>query len=177
VATALNGVPHRLLEQFDQASPIGWSQDGKDLYVEAGSWEESDMRKLSLSDNQLVRISPESGMFRGQTDGKFIYFERLGRPFSLVRIPATGGTDELVVDNVLFGFIICGNDICFERQDGNPPTPQGLNFFRFDMTAHTSKLIGKGLGSRYQMSGGPRFIYAEQHNPTSTHIMVLQNWK
>ena len=177
VATAVTGKPQRVLEKFDQATPIGWSQDGKNLFLDGGSWENSDIWNLRIADNKLTRIASGAGMWGAQTDGQFIYFTRPGRPFSLVRIPASGGPEKPVASDVFNFLILRGRYLFYDRQDGNPPTPQSINFYRFDLTAHTLKLIDKSVGSQSPMSRDQRFVYAELHNPTRRDVMIVQNWK
>jgi len=83
--SAVNWSPRRLLKRFEDTNLIGWSQDGGALFLVAGSGQDSDIWELRLADNQLARISSASGRSNEETDGKFVYFELLGRPFSLLR--------------------------------------------------------------------------------------------
>jgi hypothetical protein len=172
--------PRRLLTKFGQTTLIGWSRDGKDLFVKAGLWQDGDVSELRLADNRLTRISAVSDWSEEQADGDFIYFEHVIRPFPLLRIPAAGGPEELIVNGALHQFAVGGNDLYFVRQDENPPTKDGLFLYHFDLTTKAIRRIGKvtdfGYQSQFQLSPDKRFIYSEKHESPRRSIMLLQNW-
>lgn len=179
VCSAVNWAPRRLMKQFEDTNLIGWSQDGSALFLVAGSVQDSGIWQLRLADNQLTRISSASGRFNEQTDGKFIYSERLGRPFPLVRIPVAGGPDELLVNGALQQFIVTDRDLYYVRQDASPPTTEGLNLYRFNLATRSSRLVGNSLGfwrGQLQLSPGQRFIYGEKHDQPHRGIVTVQNW-
>jgi hypothetical protein len=173
--------PRRLLTKFDQTTLVGWSSDGNDLVVTAGSWQDADVSKLRLADNRLTRISAGSGWSEERTDGDFIYFERVMRPFPLLRIPAAGGPEELIANGVLQQFAVAGNDLYFIRQDASPPAKEGLFLYHFDLTTKVLRSVGKatdfGYQSQFQLSPDKRFIYTEKHALPRRNIMVVQNWR
>lgn len=175
IAPAANGSPRRLLKQFEEVTPINWSRDGKALFLLAGTEPDLSIWKLNLVDGQLTRIVPLSGQFAEQVNSEFIYFQRL--PFSLARIPIEGGPEEPVLSGVM-SFVVGSSALYFTRQDANPPTPEGLNLYRFDLPTHQSRFVARALafGQSLQLSPDGRFIYSEKHAPRRRDIMIVRNW-
>ena len=176
IATAANGTPRRLLDQFEEVGLIGWSRDSKALFLVAGTEPELNVWKLNLADNQLTKMLSRSDQLIEQSHGGFIYFRRLPS-FALFRIPIDGGPEEQLVNGVL-NLTVGVNGLYFVRQDAVPPRSDGLNLYRFDLSTHASQLITRSVnvGQSLQLSPDERFIYSEKHEPPRRHIMIVRNW-
>jgi len=173
IASINGGSSRRLLPQFDYVYGAAWSRDGNALYFVAQTKDGSPIWKLDLSSNKLTQITELPGQQVEGVDEKYLYVWRI--PFSLLRIPLTGGPEEPVVGDAL-SFVIGQNELYFVRQDAKPPTLQGLNLYRLNLATRATQFVANvGFGAAsLQLSPDGRFIYAERHDPPSSRIMLVQ---
>jgi Tol biopolymer transport system component len=176
VASVNGGSSRRVAEQFDDVYRVDWSRDGKALYLTTGSNGPWTIWKLNLTDNQLTKISQVAALPVELFDDNLIY-QRLNLvPFSLLRTPLTGGSEEHLFDNALF-FAIGTSDVYVIRQDSKPPTREGLNLYRFSLSTRTLQFItNAGFGTpALQLSPDARTLYAERHEPPHRRVMIVEN--
>lgn len=184
IASASGGTPRRAGDQFDDVGLIGWSEDGQSLYFSAGIQQslsagiiqgEWPVWKLNIAANQSIQVAKLAANPVDLVNG-YIY-QRLNRvPFSLLRTLLVGGPEEHILDEA-FSFAIGKNYVFFLRQDAKPPTPGGLNLYKFDLATRTSEFIANvGFASlALQLSADARSLYAERHEPPRRDIMLVQN--
>ncbi len=183
VASAAAGTPRRVGDQFDDASLIGWSEDGQSLYYSAGVHQsfsagiirgEWPVWRLNIVTNQATQVAKLSAHPMDLVSG-YIY-QRLDLvPFSLLRTPLGGGPVEHILDQAL-NFAIGTDYIFFIRQDAEPPTQGGLNLYRFDLATQTTEFITNvGFAAALQLSEDAKSLYVERNEPPRRDIMLVQN--
>ena len=173
IASGLDASPQQVPKQFENIYATAWSHDGKALFVAAASDGRDMILKLDPRDDSLVHIADVPTMsLEVSADDGFLYLTQ--RPFSLVRIPVTGGAVERVADGVLQSAV--GKDgVYILRQDSKPPSAEGLNLYRVSAVAGAPSFVGHVgfLPSSMQLSSNAELVYLRRDGPLQQRIMVV----
>jgi len=174
VASAVDGSPRRLLDQFESVYEADWSHDGKTLFAVARAKGADGIWKVELANGRAVRIDDRPArQMQVSHDDRFLY--RVSD--SLVRGSVGGGAQELVASGVL-QYAIGKNEIYFERQDSKPPSAAGLNLYRMDLADGPPQFVANigFVPSTMQLSMDGQHIYMERNGPLRMHIVAIQGW-
>jgi hypothetical protein len=106
------------------------------------------------------------------SDG-YLYLKQ--RPADLIRIPIAGGVVEHIASGVL-QFAVGGGEVLIERQDSQPPSPDGINLYRIQSRGAGPQLIAKvgfTTESMWASSDG-RQVGLERRQPYHTQVVTIK---
>ncbi|HSB16878.1 MAG TPA: hypothetical protein VLE22_20670 [Bryobacteraceae bacterium] len=99
-----------------------WSKDGRWIYHTSNRTGEYQVWKILSAGGEAVQVTRRGGYTPFETmDGKFVYYAKGLNEHSLWRVPASGGEESFVLDNVVSNrWVMLKNGIAILNMDAQP---------------------------------------------------------
>lgn len=180
VISTEGGRPRRLTtENTDEVLP-SWSRDGRWVYFGSGRGGDWQIWKTPVEGGQPVQVTTNGGYKALESaDGQFLYYSKRGS--SVWRAPIKGGEENLILDQVRYGYWdLFEKGICFLSAGGTPQP--AIEFFNF-ATRQVTPLTGPGNGKppygppNLAVSVDGQWVLYWQVDHIENDIMLVENFR
>ena len=159
VVNSSGGTPRQItFSKFDDQVP-SWSRDGKWIYFSSNRTGTRQIWKIPSDGGNAIQVTKNGGYAAFESyNGKYLYFTQTANNSNILKLPVTGGEEEIVNDKIL-------NDL---NWGGWALTEKGIYFAKIDSN-------GLGHISYYDFEtkkAKPIFITSKRIWPYSTKIDI-----
>lgn len=180
---SMGGVPTRITTETSHETTPSWSRDGRWIYFASDRSGALEVWKKPVAGGKAIRVTQSGGGPAFESDdARFLYFATSylsgqGSP-GLWRIPANGGKEERVLENVRFlERTLTGRSICYI----NLRTGLGPAIETFDIaTGKVTRLaVLEHIPSSWRLSVSPdgRWILYDVAESAGSDIMLVENFR
>jgi eukaryotic-like serine/threonine-protein kinase len=181
VLGAEGGKPRLLTEESAEDVRPSWSRDGEWIYFgsnRTGDWQ---VWKAPAKGGQAVEVTRQGGREAFESlDGKFVYYSKGSSIPGIWRIPATGGEEIRILDEVVQGFwALLDIGIYFVNTKARPlPTIEFFNFAtgRTTQSAAIEKDLDLVIPALAISPDGRKILYVQVDHRESD-IMLMENFR
>jgi len=158
-----------------------WSRDGEWIYFGSNRTADWQVWKAPAKGGQAVEVTRQGGREAFESlDGKFVYYSKGSSIPGIWRIPATGGEEIRILDEVVQGFwALLDIGIYFVNTKARPlPTIEFFNFAtgRTTQIAAIEKDLELVIPSLAISPDGRKVLYV-QVDRRESDIMLMENFR
>jgi len=181
VLGAEGGKPRRLTEENADDVRPSWSRDGEWIYFGSNRTADWQVWKAPAKGGQAVEVTRQGGREAFESlDGKFVYYSKGSSIPGIWRIPASGGEEIRILDEVVQGFwALLDTGIYFVNTKARPlPTIEFFNFAtgRTTQIAAIEKDLELVIPSLAISPDGRKILYV-QVDRRESDIMLMENFR
>lgn len=176
------GNPRRLTTENSEDILPSWSRDGQWIYYCSNRSGEQEIWKMSPEGEQATQVTKQGGYEAVESpDGKYIYYTKGRNTPGIWKIPAGGGEETLILDNLRAGFLrywtVVSDGIYFGTRTTASPTIQFYDFGSGQLSEviklDKSLLVGN---SGLAVSPNEQWLLYTQIDQGGSDIMLINNF-